>query len=84
MNKQLLLDQVTVKYDNQSAVANASFELAEGEIGEETPVTLNRVICEIRNHAGAQYGHDDLPGAMLEFLIDAHERMESQRGVVGQ
>jgi iron(III) transport system ATP-binding protein len=33
MNKQLLLDQVTVKYDNQSAVANASFELAEGEIG---------------------------------------------------
>ena len=33
MNKQLILDQVTVQYDAIAAVSNASFSLAEGEIG---------------------------------------------------
>ncbi len=33
MNKQLILDQVTVQYDAIAAVSDATFALAEGEIG---------------------------------------------------
>ena len=33
MNKQLILDNVTVKYDALAAVSDATFSLAEGEIG---------------------------------------------------
>lgn len=33
MNKQLILDKVTVKYDALAAVSDATFSLAEGEIG---------------------------------------------------
>ena len=33
MNKQLILDQVTVQYDALAAVSDATFSLAEGEIG---------------------------------------------------
>jgi len=33
MNKQLILDQVTVQYDAVAAVSDATFALAEGEIG---------------------------------------------------
>ena len=33
MNNQLILDQVTVKYGAMAAVSDATFSLAEGEIG---------------------------------------------------
>jgi hypothetical protein len=58
--------------------------LAHGEIGEYAPVALNRMIRKIGDHPRAHHRHDNLTRAMLEFLIDTHGRMETQRKVLGQ
>lgn len=58
--------------------------LAQGEIGEKTSIALNGVIGEIGEHACANNGKNNLPGAMLEFVVNAHGGMESQRRLFGQ